>query len=223
MFGEADYDVTRTLPYASFEDQLAALAALVDAGKARRWGVSNETAWGIAKWATCARARGTAGPAVVQNAYNALCRTADTALTEACMQEGVEMQAYSVLAMGLLTGKYTAESARNSTNEGTGKEDMATRASMALQQPHASTEYDHQHHGHDLNAPVASGASRATERQCCGGARTLPVQWQGPRGSRLVRYKHRYAEAESRWASSVYLFFLLLLNNANSVAKHTIG
>ena len=80
------------------------LDELVKAGKIRHWGLSNETAWGMAKWIS--HSTGKTRPISIQNEYSLLCRLFDTDLGELCVNENVGLLAYSPLACGLLTGKY---------------------------------------------------------------------------------------------------------------------
>ncbi|MBB3997835.1 aldo/keto reductase [Aureimonas pseudogalii] len=87
-------------------ETLAALATLVDSGKVRAIGLSNESAWGTMRF-LAESDRGT-GPRVqsIQNAYNLLNRTFEPALAEVALREDVGLLAYSPLAQGYLTGKY---------------------------------------------------------------------------------------------------------------------
>jgi aryl-alcohol dehydrogenase-like predicted oxidoreductase len=89
-------------------DVLDAIAELHKAGKIRAFGLSNESAWGVARWIDTAERLG--GPRVVaiQNEYSLLYRGFDTDLAEAAVNENVTLLAYSPLAAGLLTGKYQA-------------------------------------------------------------------------------------------------------------------
>lgn len=89
------------------DEQLEAMDRLVRQGKIRYFGTSNETPWGITRMCAQARAGGYAQPVSVQNAYNLLQRHYELGLDEACRAEGVGMIAFSPLAMGLLTGKYS--------------------------------------------------------------------------------------------------------------------
>ncbi|WP_024279057.1 aldo/keto reductase [Xanthobacter sp. 126] len=93
-------------PEVAIEETLAALDALVKAGKVRHIGLSNETAWGLS--AFLAAAEKGIGPRVVsvQNAYNLVNRTYETGLAEFHQREDVGLLAYSPLAQGFLTGKY---------------------------------------------------------------------------------------------------------------------
>ncbi|MBX9925661.1 MAG: aldo/keto reductase [Hyphomicrobiaceae bacterium] len=89
-----------------FEAQLDALDRFVRAGKIRHVGVSNESAWGMMRFLAEANARGLPRMQSIQNAYNLLNRTFDTALAEIAMREDVSLIAYSPLGQGYLTGKY---------------------------------------------------------------------------------------------------------------------
>ena len=87
-------------------EQLDAFAEIVKAGKIRHLGLSNESAWGTMSFVRDSDLRG--GPRVqsIQNAYNLLNRTFETALAEIALREDVGLLAYSPLAQGFLTGKY---------------------------------------------------------------------------------------------------------------------
>ena len=87
------------------DTQLEAFERLIEQGKVRCVGLSNETAWGVTAFCAAAGQRG-ARPAAAQNAYNLLQRRIEHGLAEACLQEQVGFVAYSPLAMGVLTGKY---------------------------------------------------------------------------------------------------------------------
>ena len=80
------------------------LDGLVKAGKIRHWGLSNESAWGMAKWIS--HSAGKTKPISIQNEYSLLCRLFDTDLGELCVNENIGLLAYSPLACGLLSGKY---------------------------------------------------------------------------------------------------------------------
>ena len=89
-------------------DQLDAMARLVESGKIRYFGASNETAWGLTKLVTLAEIHGLPRAVSVQNAYSLVQRDDfDAGMAEVCTRENVGLMAYSVLAMGALTGKYT--------------------------------------------------------------------------------------------------------------------
>lgn len=87
-------------------DVLEAMTELVDAGKVRHFGLSNDTAWGTAKWLQLAREMGAPEVVSIQNEYSLLCRHYDTDLAELSAHEDVKLLTYSPLAAGLLTGKY---------------------------------------------------------------------------------------------------------------------
>jgi aryl-alcohol dehydrogenase-like predicted oxidoreductase len=88
------------------EEILEALDAMVKAGKIRHVGLSNESAWGTMTFLKHAEIRGLPRVESVQNAYNLLNRTYETALAEVSVREQVSCLAYSPLGQGFLTGKY---------------------------------------------------------------------------------------------------------------------
>ncbi|PIB25095.1 aldo/keto reductase [Amylibacter kogurei] len=85
---------------------LNVLNELVQTGKIRAVGLSNESAWGTTQWVQQADLNGLPRMATIQNEYSLLCRLFDTDLAETCHNENVGLLAYSPLATGLLTGKY---------------------------------------------------------------------------------------------------------------------
>jgi len=91
---------------AHMEDTLGALQREVERGTIRSFGLSNESAWGLAQWRAVADRVGGPRPVSVQNEYSLMCRMADTDVAEACINEEIDMLSFSPLATGLLTGKY---------------------------------------------------------------------------------------------------------------------
>ncbi len=108
MFGETRFSpqANRAAEPTPIEEQLQALAALIQAGKIRHIGLSNETPWGVMRFLEAARAYGLPRIATIQNAYNLVNRVFEQGLDEICYHEGLGLLAYSPLAFGLLTGKY---------------------------------------------------------------------------------------------------------------------
>jgi N-acetyltransferase 10 len=114
MFGDVAFDAAADYGDAEpIAAQLDALAALVSEGKVRAVGLSNETPWGLMRFAAASAARPGGAPrvAALQNAFSLTCRGFESGLAECCHRERVSLVAYSPLAMGLLTGKYTAGAA----------------------------------------------------------------------------------------------------------------
>ncbi len=93
-------------PETAIEETHDAFDELVKSGKVRAIGLSNESAWGTMRWLYGAEAHGKARIASIQNAYNILNRTYETALAEIGAREDVGLLAYSPLGQGMLTGKY---------------------------------------------------------------------------------------------------------------------
>ncbi len=88
------------------EETLAALTELVQEGKVRAVGVSNETPWGVMEYLRAAREKGLSRIATIQNQYSLLNRTFEIGLSEIALKESVGLLAYSPLSAGVLSGKY---------------------------------------------------------------------------------------------------------------------
>jgi len=105
-------------------EALETLQDLVEAGKIRHFGLSNETAWGTAQWLRISDERGLPRVQAVQNEYSLLCRLYDLDMAELGVNEDVTLLAYTPLGAGLLSGKYagdvTPEGSRRSLNANLG-------------------------------------------------------------------------------------------------------
>ncbi len=91
---------------AHMEDVLGEMQKLVENGKIRHFGISNESAWGAAQWLRIAQENNLPRAVSIQNEYSLLCRMFDTDLAELSVNEDLGLLAFSPLAAGLLTGKY---------------------------------------------------------------------------------------------------------------------
>ncbi len=87
-------------------DVLETMEDMVQAGKVRHFGLSNETAWGVMMWLRLSEEHGLPRVQSIQNEYSLLTRLYDTDLAEVSANEDVGLLAFSPLAAGLLTGKY---------------------------------------------------------------------------------------------------------------------
>ena len=99
----------RAAVIANMAECLETLGALVAEGKIRHWGLSNESAWGMAQWIRLADEGRGPRPVSVQNEYSLLCRLYDTDLAELGHNEKVTLLAFSPMGAGLLTGKYAGD------------------------------------------------------------------------------------------------------------------
>ena len=104
-FGKLGY-VHQDADETPIEESLTALAELVEAGKVRQIGLSNETPWGVMSFLQTAERLGLPKVVTVQNPYNLLNRTYEVGLAEVSHRENVGLLAYSPLAFGALSGKY---------------------------------------------------------------------------------------------------------------------
>ncbi|MFW5328815.1 aldo/keto reductase [Hydrogenophaga sp. ZJX-1] len=107
-FGALYFDPAKDKPGVSVHEQLEALAELVQAGKVRAVGLSNETPYGVHEFVRLAEQHGLPRVATVQNPYCLINRSYENGLDETCHRLGVSLLAYSPLGFGLLTGKYDA-------------------------------------------------------------------------------------------------------------------
>ncbi|WP_088894123.1 aldo/keto reductase [Leptolyngbya ohadii] len=106
LFGQTQFDPAKDRETETIAEQLIGFAEMIQAGKIRYLGLSNETPWGITKFCQVAEQLGLPKIVSVQNAYNLLNRVFDWTWAEACYREKVSLLAYSPLAFGCLTGKY---------------------------------------------------------------------------------------------------------------------
>jgi len=106
-FGALDYpdgaDFEQSVP---IEETLGAMAKLVEQGKIRHVGVSNETPWGVMEYLRLSEKNGWPRIASIQNPYNVMTRQYEVGLSEVTARENVGLLAYSPLGGGTLSGKY---------------------------------------------------------------------------------------------------------------------
>ncbi len=91
---------------ARYEEALRALDDLVEAGKVRVIGCSNETSWGLMKSLSVSEREGLARYETIQNNFSLNNRRFEDELAQVCRQEGVSLIPYSPLGGGVLSGKY---------------------------------------------------------------------------------------------------------------------
>mgnify|MGYP000852575992 FL=1 len=111
LFGQLPFDPARERECTPIHAQLEALAELVDEGKIRHIGLSNEQPWGLMEFLRIARESDLPRVVSVQNAYNLLNRVYEYGMSEITLREEVALLAYSPLAFGHLSGKYLADPA----------------------------------------------------------------------------------------------------------------
>jgi aryl-alcohol dehydrogenase-like predicted oxidoreductase len=106
FFGQLGYRHHETDAAVPIEETLDALDELVNSGKVRHIGLSNETPWGTSRFLHLAEVRKQARIVSVQNPYNLLNRSYEVGLAEMSIREQVGLLAYSPLAFGVLSGKF---------------------------------------------------------------------------------------------------------------------
>ena len=108
MFGSIEFDPGKEKKGGPpIQEQVEAMAALIKAGKIRYYGLSNETAWGVCEFQRIAKKLGLPGPVTIQNSCSLVSRNVDNDLAETLFRENMSLLAYSPLAAGILSGKYS--------------------------------------------------------------------------------------------------------------------
>jgi len=101
-------------------ETLEAMQTLINEGKIRAVGLSNESAWGAAQFLEIAEKNGLPRVVSTQNEYSLLCRHFDLDFAELSHHEDVGLLAFSPLSAGILSGKYrngaTPKGSRKSIN-----------------------------------------------------------------------------------------------------------
>jgi aryl-alcohol dehydrogenase (NADP+) len=105
-FGATEFDPAKEQGGPAIREQVEGMAAMIEAGKIRYYGLSNESAWGVCEFRRAARELGVPGPVTIQNSYSLISRNVDNDLAETLFREQMSLLAYSPLAAGMLSGKY---------------------------------------------------------------------------------------------------------------------
>lgn len=113
LFGQYQYDpalekdaLGQQKEWVSIHNQLETLAELLQEGKVRAIGLSNEQPWGIMEFLRIAKEYNLPRVATLQNSYHLMNRSIDFGISEIVHRENISLLAYSPLAFGHLTGKY---------------------------------------------------------------------------------------------------------------------
>jgi len=108
-FGSTVYNYDRYRSNAiPFEDTVKGIKKLLDQGKIKHWGMSNETTYGVCQLCMAADKLGVPRPVSIQNSFSLVHRQFETELSEACApwNYNIGLLAWSPLAGGVLSGKY---------------------------------------------------------------------------------------------------------------------
>ena len=108
VFGQMYFDPKNERTQTPILEQLHALQTLVQQGKVRYIGLSNETPYGVHEFVRLAQEHGLPSIVSTQNPYCLTNRSYENGLDETGYRLGVSLLAYSPLAFGALTGKYDA-------------------------------------------------------------------------------------------------------------------
>ncbi len=107
FFGDLDYEHNENeKSWNNFESILEVFKKLIDQGKIRYIGLSNETPWGFSEFLKIAEIKKLPRVVSVQNPYNLVNRSYEIGMSEISIREKAGLLAYSPLAAGYLSGKY---------------------------------------------------------------------------------------------------------------------
>ena len=104
-FGKLEY-THKENDWNKFEDVLGNLNKLIEDGKIRYVGLSNETPWGVMSYLKLSKDKDLPRMVAIQNPYGLLNRSYEIGLAEVSIRENIGCLAYSPLASGYLSGKY---------------------------------------------------------------------------------------------------------------------
>jgi len=107
-FGTTAYNPAKERNAVPIEETVGALKQLIDAGKIKHYGLSNETTYGVCEFCRVADKLGAPRPISIQNSFCLIHRSFETELAEACAPShfNIGLLPWTPLAGGALTGKY---------------------------------------------------------------------------------------------------------------------
>jgi aryl-alcohol dehydrogenase-like predicted oxidoreductase len=106
FFGQLSYHHRDDHAGTAFLDILRSLNELMQEGKIRYIGLSNETPWGVSEYLKLSALHELPRMMSIQNPYNLLNRVFEVGLAEMAIRDQVGLLAYSPMGFGVLSGKY---------------------------------------------------------------------------------------------------------------------
>lgn len=118
LFGQSQFDHDQIRgDEISIKETATALKDLIEAGKVRYIGLSNESTFGVSEWVRATEELGIGDKLVsIQNSYSLLDRRFDSELAEACARNNIGLLPWSILGGGLLSGKYQRNAPRKASS-----------------------------------------------------------------------------------------------------------
>ena len=105
-FGQRSFSLEDDIWQDNVNAVLVVLQNLIDEGKIKHIGLSNETPWGVMRFLEESKKHKLPRISTIQNPYSLLNRSFEQSLAEVSHYENVGLLAYSPLAFGILTGKF---------------------------------------------------------------------------------------------------------------------
>tara|TARA_Y200000002_G_scaffold276099_1_gene230373 strand:- start:534 stop:1517 length:984 start_codon:yes stop_codon:yes gene_type:complete len=104
IFGRTFYNPDKDPHFIPIEDQFEAFYKLKKSGKIIDYGICNETSWGVMKFLEISKKKNM--KPTLQEEYSIINRNIEKSLKEIVIREKLNINIYSPLSGGLLTGKY---------------------------------------------------------------------------------------------------------------------
>lgn len=108
MFGQRGLTELDAHWQENFQDVLTVYDGLIQQGKIKYIGLSNEAPWAVMKFLSESEKHNLPRVVSIQNPYSLLNRLFEVGLSEVCLRENVGLLAYSPLGFGMLSGKHLA-------------------------------------------------------------------------------------------------------------------
>ena len=105
-FGKLGYEAHADEHAVPIDETLQVLGDIIQTGKVRYFGLSNETPWGVMRFLQLAQQNQLPRAVSIQNPYSLLNRSYEIGLAEISHREQIGLLAYSPLGFGVLSGKY---------------------------------------------------------------------------------------------------------------------
>ena len=106
FFGKLGFEYDPDDNSVPIEETLEVMNDIINSGKVRYFGLSNETPWGAMSFVKAADEKNYPRPVSIQNPYSLLNRSFEIGLSEVSHRENIGLLAYSPLGFGVLSGKY---------------------------------------------------------------------------------------------------------------------
>ncbi len=129
----------------STREVLTTLQTLIQEGKIRSIGLSNESCWGTMQYLNATKEYDLPRVVSIQNEYSLMYRVYDLDMAELSHHEDVGLLAYSPLSAGMLTGKYNNNKIPKNSRRSINSDLFRRYTELSIPAMHAYTEVAYKH------------------------------------------------------------------------------